>query len=66
MNKKQLIVAWITVLFLTVLVGMETRVLFGDPIKFHLNGLFLYGIEVIRYDTQIFGRIVNIGFINSL
>ena len=61
MNKKQLIVTWSIAILLIILLGIETRIITGESTKFHLNSMDFYGFQVIRYDTPIFGYVVNLG-----
>lgn len=61
MNKKQLIVIWIVVTIAVILLGVETKPIVGISNKMHLDCLCFYGFEIVRYDSPIFGYLVNIG-----
>lgn len=62
MNKKQLISMWTVVILMIITLGLETRIIAGDSAQFHLNCLYFYGLETIRYDTPLFGYLVNVGY----
>lgn len=62
MNKNQLISIWIIVTLAIITLGLETKIVAGHPAKFHLNCLYFYGLETIRYDTPLLGYLVNAGY----
>lgn len=62
MNKYQIISIWVVVILAIIMLGLETKIVSGDPAKYHLNCLYFYGLETIRYDTPLFGYLVNIGY----